>query len=94
MLCQLIVKIAEDSYLHTLENDEGIAHGTSILKYIFLPWDNTRHGVCDDSYFDSVLIAEELIKIGIRFIGFVNTATKKSQWHTYQLLSLIKSEGN
>ena len=37
----LIVKIAEDSDLHTLENDDGIAHGTSILKYICLPWSNT-----------------------------------------------------
>ena len=94
MLRLLIVKSAEDSDLHTLENDEGIAHGTSILKYLCLPWANTRRGVCADSYFASVSSAEKLMKIGLRFIGIVKTATKKSQWHTYQVFSLINIEGN
>ena len=78
ILCLLIVKSTEDSDLHTLENDEGIAHETSIFKYICLPWDNTRCGVCADSYFASVLSAEELTKIGLRFIGVFKTATKKT----------------
>ena len=30
----------EDLDLHTLENDGGIAHGTSILKYLCLTWAN------------------------------------------------------
>lgn len=34
----LLVKDAEDSDLHTVENDEGISHGTSILTYFCLPW--------------------------------------------------------
>ena len=42
MLRLIIVKSAEDSDLQILENDEGIAHGTSILKYLCLPWANTR----------------------------------------------------
>ena len=58
MLCLLKVKNIEESDLHTLENDEGIAHGTSILKYICLPWANTRRGVCADFYFASVSSAE------------------------------------
>ena len=41
MLRLLIVKSAEDSDLHTLENDEVIAHVTSILKHPCLPWANT-----------------------------------------------------
>ena len=41
MMRLLIVNISEDLDLHTLENDEGIAHGTSILKYLCLPWANT-----------------------------------------------------
>ena len=41
MLRLLIVKSAEDSGPHTLYNDDGIAHGTSILKYLCLPWANT-----------------------------------------------------
>ena len=74
----LIVKSAEDSDLHILDNDEGIEHGTSILKYIFLYLANTRLGVCADSYFASVSSAEEIIKIGPRFIGVVKTATNFS----------------
>ena len=41
MLRLLIVNSAEDLVLHILENYEGIAHGTSILKYLCLPWANT-----------------------------------------------------
>ena len=76
MLRLLIVKSASDSDIHTLDNDEGIAHGTSILKYLCLPWDNTRHGVCAYSYFASVSSAEKLMKIGIRFILVVKTDTE------------------
>ena len=76
MLRLIIVKSAEDLDLHILENDEGIAHGTSILKYLCLPWANTRRGVCDGSYFAPVSSAEELTKIGLRFIEVVKTAKK------------------
>ena len=72
----LIVKSTEDSGLHTLYNDEGIAHVTSILKNLCLPWDNTQRGVSADSCFSSVSSAEELMKIDLRFIGVVKTATK------------------
>ena len=34
------------------------------------------------------------MKIGLRLIGVVKTATKNSQCNTYQVLSLIKAEGN
>ena len=34
MLRLLTVKSADDLDLHTFDNDEGIAHSTSILKYI------------------------------------------------------------
>ena len=74
----LIPKSADEQDPHTLENYEGIAHDTSILKYFCLPWDNTRRGVFADSYFASVSSAEELTKIGLRFIGVVKTATRKS----------------
>ena len=38
MLRLLIVSSAENSDIHTLENNEGISHGNSILKYLCLPW--------------------------------------------------------
>ena len=52
-------------------------HGTAILKYLVVPWDNSERGVCADSYFASISSAEEMMRIGIHFIGVVNTATKK-----------------
>ena len=77
MIRLLLVKSEESSELSTVERDDGIPHGTHILKYLTLPWANTRRGVCADSYFASVTSAEELMKIGLRFIGVVKTATKK-----------------
>ena len=74
MLRLLLVKSEEDSDLHTQENNEGFQHGTSILKYLVLPWSNSERGVCADSYFYSVSIAEEMMQIGICFIGVVKTA--------------------
>ena len=46
-----VVKSEEDSHLHTQENNEGLQHGTAILKYIVLLWANSERGVCADSYF-------------------------------------------
>ena len=40
MMRILIIKSADDLDLHTLDNDEGIAHSTSILKYLCLYWAN------------------------------------------------------
>lgn len=77
MLRLLVVKGAEDSELHMQDNNEGLAHGTAILKYLVLPWANSQRGVCADSYFASVTSAEEMMQIGLRFIGVVKTATRK-----------------
>ena len=83
MLRLLLVKSEEDSHLHTQENNEGLQHGTAILKYLVLPWANSEQGVCADSYFASVSSAEEMMQIGIRFIGVVKTAKKNFLWHIY-----------
>ena len=40
-----------------------------------LSWDNSDRVVCADSYFASVGAAEELKRIGLRFISVVKTAT-------------------
>ena len=48
----------EDSEMQTKENNEGLQHGTAILKYIVLPWANSERGVFADSYFASVSSAE------------------------------------
>ena len=83
MLRLLLVKSEEDYHLHTQENNEGLQHGTAILKYVVVPWANYERGVCADSYFASVSSAEEMMRIGIRFIGVVKTATKIFLWHIY-----------
>ena len=76
MLRLLLVNSEEDSHLHTQENNEGLQHGTAILKYLVVPWANSKRVVCADSYVASVSSAEEMMRIGIRFIGVVKTATK------------------
>ena len=37
MLRLLLVKSEKDSHLHTQENNEGLQHGTAILKYLVVP---------------------------------------------------------
>ena len=78
MLRLLLVKSEEDSHLHAQDNNEGLQHGTAILKYIVVPWANSERGVCADSYFASFSSAEEMMRIGIRFVGVVKTAIKIS----------------
>ena len=51
MLRLLLVKSEEDYDLHTQEKNEGVKHGTDILKCLVLPWANSEQGVCTDSYF-------------------------------------------
>ena len=50
----LLVKSEEYSDLQTQENNEGLQHGTAILKYLVLPWANSERVVCADYYFASV----------------------------------------
>ena len=76
MLYLKIVKAAED--VEGGEHDDaGLPHGGKVLKELVLPWANTNRIVCADSYFASVPVALELLKIGLRFIGVVKTATKQ-----------------
>ena len=42
MLRLLLVKSEEYSDLHTQDNNECLKHGTAILKYLVLPWDNSE----------------------------------------------------
>ena len=77
MLRLLLVKSEEYSHLHAQENNEGLQHGTPILKYLVVSWANSERGVCAHSYFALVSSAEDMMRIGIHFIGVVKTATKK-----------------
>ena len=76
MLRLLLVKYGQDSSIHAKENNGCLSHGTDILKYSTLPWDNSEQGFCADSYFASVSSAEEMMRLGLKLIGVVNTATE------------------
>ena len=60
-----------------LEENEGLNHGCIVLKDLVRPWFNTQRIVCADSYFASVITAEELGRLGMRFIEAVKIASRK-----------------
>ena len=78
MLRLLLVKDVQYSDIHAQDNNGGLSHGTSILKYLILNWAKYERGVCTDSHFASVSSAEKMIWLCLQFIGVVKTATKKS----------------
>ena len=59
------------------ENDKVLLHGIQLLKYLMMPWANIDRIVCADSYFSSVGAALKLKRIGLRFIIFVKTETRR-----------------
>ena len=94
MIRLLLVKSEEDSHLKTQENNDGLLRGTDILKYLVVPWANSERVVCAHSCFASVSSAEEMMRIGIRFIGVVKTATKTNfQWHIQSSIELDEGRG-
>ena len=68
---------AEEDGSHENESNQGLIHGCIVLKELVEPWYYTARTVCADSYFASVSTATELLRLGLRFIGVVKTATKK-----------------
>ena len=93
MLRLLLVKSAEDSETHTMEGDDGLNHGTRILKYLVSPWNRSGRVVCADSYFSSVSTCEEMMRIGLRYIGVVKTATKKFPMRYLSSLEMLEGRG-
>ena len=49
-----IVTTSEDEGAHLVADDDGLLHGTQVLKALVTPWANTQRTVCADSYFFSV----------------------------------------
>ena len=60
----------------TTEEYDSLNHGTKVLLELCEPWNDTNRLVVADSYFASVMSAEELEKKGWKFIGNVKTASK------------------
>jgi hypothetical protein len=73
-----LVETAESEALHAVEGEDGLLHGTVILKRLLEPWAGQGDRVvCANSYFASVGAAEELEKMGLGFIGVVKTTTRR-----------------
>jgi Transposase IS4 len=77
MLQLRLVKSAREEHTTAEDNDEGLNHGTIILKKLVNAWCRSNRIVCADSYFASVNAATEMQRMGLRFIGVVKTATRK-----------------
>ena len=93
MLRLQIVKHIETEDQHIVDGPDALPHGTSVLKYLVLPWAQTNRGVCADSYFASVTTAQTLMGLGLRFIGVVKTATKKFPMKYLSSLELTEGRG-
>jgi len=76
MLRLSVVTSAEHQRATGTDNDDGLPHGASVLKRLVAPWAGTQRVVCADSYFASVAAANQLLTMGLRFIGVVKTATR------------------
>jgi Transposase IS4 len=83
-----LVKTAEEERTHTQEGNDGLLHGTIILKFLISPWTFSHRMICADSYFASVGAAKELLRCGLRFIGVVKTATKQYPMNYLSTLEL------
>lgn len=70
-----IVTTAEEEAQKEFEGDH--LHDAAVLRRLVKPWAGTSRTVCADSYFASVYTTEMLLKMGLKFIGVVKTATKK-----------------
>jgi Transposase IS4 len=73
---------------HEEEDGRILLHGTMVLKKLVFPWVRTSRIVCADSYFSMVGAAEELLRIGLRFIGVVKTAKRPYPMKTLSSLEL------
>jgi hypothetical protein len=76
MLRLKLVKTMEEEHANILPGDNGMLHGTAVIKFLVFPWRGSNRIVCADSYFASVATLKELKSINLRFIGVVKTATK------------------
>jgi len=76
MLQLSIVTTAEHRQQTATGDDDGLPHGTAVLRKLVAEWAGSRRVVCADSYFASVTAAQQLLGMGLRFIGVIKTATR------------------
>jgi len=76
MLRLSVVTTAEHRQEDATGKEDDLPHGTAVLKKSVAPWAGTKRVLCADSYFASVTATQQLLSMGLRFIGVVKTGTK------------------
>ncbi len=65
---------------------DGLLDGTMASLDLISPWIQSGQICCNESYFDSVSAAEELLNNGLCFIGVVKMASSQMKWLAEQQL--------
>lgn len=76
MLSLSVVTTAEHQRATNDGESDDLPHGTVVLMKLIAAWAGSKRIVCADSYFASVTTAMQLLRMGLRFIGVVKTATR------------------
>ena len=58
-------------------NGDYLINGCKVLKELIEPWYHTHRVNCAYSYFASISTSKELMRLGMRFIGVVKTASNQ-----------------
>jgi Transposase IS4 len=72
---KLVVSAEDEAASHASQPE--MLQGTKVLAELVRPWAGSGRVVYADSYFDSVQAAEQLMSMGLRFIGVVKAGTRK-----------------
>jgi len=75
MLRPSVVTTVEHRNEKATGEEGNFPYGTAVLKMV-APWAGTKRGVCADSYFASVTATQQLLGMGLRFIGVVKIGTE------------------
>lgn len=73
-----LLKMKDEEDIRVKECDDGLVHGTSVLRESIRPLFNSRRIVVSESYFASVYSCEALRRVGLRFIVVIKMTTKDS----------------
>ena len=72
MLRLIVVKSPNEDI--ECDTNANINHGAATSRRIVEPFRNSNRFICRNSYFGSVATVQELLRVGMRFIGVVKIA--------------------
>lgn len=74
---RLVKTQKEEVILNSNSDYNSVLHGTEILKQLVQPWAYSNRAVYADSYFASGGATNARMLYGSKFIGVINTSTRK-----------------